>query len=226
VLQDSRLLCATMGRGIYQCDLLGAPDVRLLIRDTSFDDGRAYPLAPALGSDPRRPGGPAPALDRAFDIRVDAPPFSFFEETMDGVEFDEDLINDAAVAGERNLVYVQIHQTGSRPVVNDAKVNLYYAFSPGASPPLQANFWDTFPDGDPPGAGPWHRAAPQRTTRRLAPGQPEVLRFEWTPPADAPAQVALLALCTQAADDLKARDALLRGCTCTLMRLAIPSHAR
>ena len=203
VLQQSRLLCATMGRGVYRCELLGAGDVRLLIRDTSFDDGQVYPGAPALGSDPRRPGGPAPTLARAFDIRVDAPPFSFFEETMDGVEFDEDLINDTAIAGERNLVYVQIHQTGTRPGINDAKVNLYYAFSPGAPPPLQANFWDTFPDGDPPAAGPWHRAAPQRMTRHLAPGQPEVIRFEWTPPADAPAQVALLALCTQAADDLK-----------------------
>ncbi len=201
ITQRAAIRCGTHGRGVWECDLDGLPDVRLLIRDTPIDDGRIRP-AP-FTRDPRQTPMPPLRFDQAFDIRVDAPPFSFFEETMDGVEFDEDLINDAAVAGERNLVYVQIHQTGSRPVVNDAKVNLYYAFSPGVSPPLQANFWDTFPDGDPPAAGPWHRAAPQRTTRRLAPGQPEVLRFEWTPPADAPAQVALLALCTQAADDLK-----------------------
>jgi len=177
--------------------------VELLIRDTSFDDGRVYPGMAAMTCDPRQPGGPAPRLDQAYDIRIDAPPFSFFEETMDPAEFDEALVNDVAVAGERNLVYVQIQQNGIRTGVNDAKINLYFANSPGAPPALQAGFWDTFPDGDPPAAGPWHRAAPQRTTRNLSSGQPEVLRFEWTPPADADARVALLALATHANDDLK-----------------------
>jgi hypothetical protein len=209
VLLQSRLLCATMGRGIYECDLLGRPEVRLLVRDTAFDDGHVYPGMPAMGSDPRRPGGPAPTVDRAFDIRVDAPPFSFFDEVMDGVEFDEELVNDTAIAGERNLVYVQVHQTGSRAVVENATVHLYFANTQAAAPtvlPLHPDFWNAFP-GDPPAAGLWRRVAPPQTVKGLGAAQPAVVRFEWTPPADSAAQVALLAVCTHADDDIKTPSA-------------------
>jgi len=192
------LRCATFGRGIFECDLAGFPDVQLLIRDTPIDDGQTRP-APLLANDPRQTPAAPLVFDRAFDIRVDAPPFSFFDETMDGVEFDEDLVHDVAVAGERNLVYVQVHQLGARNRVHDAQVHLYFANSPGTPPPLQAGFWDSFP-GDPP-AGAWQRPAPAQSTRNLGPAQPAVLRFDWTPPANATAQVALLAVATHTLND-------------------------
>ncbi len=193
------LRCATYGRGLFECDLApnATPAVRLLIRNTVVDDGRAYAGAAVLADDPRlSPGTPMP-LDRSIDIRVDAPPFSFFEETLDGVEFDEELRSDKLIAGERNFVYVQVHNTGAT-VAGAVDVHLYFANAPAAPPDLQANFWGAaFPNA--PAGGPWHRAG-FVTIKDVGPAQPVVARIDWETPTTLGARVALLAVCTHAQD--------------------------
>jgi hypothetical protein len=90
-------------------------------------------------------------------------------------------------------------------VVANATVHLYYSNTQAVAPtihPLHADFWNAFP-GDPPAGGMWRRAAPPRTVTGLGAGQPAVVRFEWTPPADSTARVALLAVCTHPDDDIK-----------------------
>jgi photosystem II stability/assembly factor-like uncharacterized protein len=194
------LRAGTFGRGIYECDLAGTADVRLLIRRNVVDDGRTYFGDALVNDDPRLPLGRLLVYDKAIDIRVDAPPFSFFEERLDGAEFDEDLVNDALVAGERNFVYVQVHNTGSA-TVNGVDVNLYFANSPGQPPDLQADFWAGFPN--PPAGGPWERAG-FTTVDGLGPGQPVVARIDWQAPTTLAAKVALLAVCSHAQDPVNA----------------------
>ncbi|HYJ84995.1 MAG TPA: hypothetical protein VEW46_02930, partial [Pyrinomonadaceae bacterium] len=177
------LRCATLGRGIYECDLAGTPTARLYIRKTPIDDGRKYFPPAVLANDPRQL--PAPALapfNQAFDIRVDAPPFNFFEDVMDGVEFDEELRSDQLVPGERNMIYVQVHNGGSE-TVSDVQVHLFFAS--GAATP---------------GGAAWQEIGPAIPVT-VGPAQPTVARFDWTPPANVPNPVALLACCTHVPHD-------------------------
>ena len=179
------LCCATLGRGIYECDLAGTPAAHLYIRKTPINNGRTYVGAANLPTDPRQSPMPALTLNRAFDIRVDCPPFSFFEEVMDGVEFDEQLQSDQPAAGERNLVYVQVH-TGGTNTLADVQVQLFFADAAAA-----------------PGGAAWQPIdSPQSVT--VGPAQPAVARFEWTPPGNVPNPVALLALCTHPSDPIPA----------------------
>lgn len=203
----SGLRCATHGRGVYDCDLGAREEVRLLIRDTVIDEGFPYFAPQLLANDPRvTPALPLTAT-QSVDIRFDAPPYSFFEETLDGVEFDESLFNDTPVADERNMVYVQVHQTGTRSPVDGAFVHLYAADVTGlpGPPALDAGFWDTFPGATDPAAT-WKKIGQAGPINGLEPAQPRVVRFEWIPPitgAAAP-QFAVLALCSHPDDDLRA----------------------
>jgi len=199
------LRCATFGRGVYECDLGGAPAVRLLIRGRAIDDGRSYEgAAGALFFDPRLAFGTPMSGDRAIDIRVDAPPFESlrqFGDSIDGVEFDEHFRSSSLVAGERNAVYVQVHNVGST-AANGVEVHVFFANAAGEPPlvpDLPAAFWDpaTFPT---PPAGDW-RLAGSMTVGGLSAAQPRVLRLLWDVPRDVAAQVAVLAVATHPALD-------------------------
>ena len=226
-----RLVAALYGRGIFACDItrVPAPSVpvggraqRLYIRQTVVEDGQSYPrpkpadlnavpdgASPwALGGDPRFPAGALNFTDReAFDIRIDNAPFQFFDDVIDGVEFDEDLRTRPLAAGERNVVYVQVHSCGWG-AVPEATVHLYFApaSAPGAAPlpDLHADFWTHWLDATlpPPAVAPtgnaaaWQRAGSPVTLRTVGPNQPAVARIEWLAPAGLPAFAALLALVT------------------------------
>jgi len=225
----SMLRAATFGRGIWDCDLAATTRAqhRLLIRQTVIEDGftnlqvaggvQTYrrPEPVPFTHDPRLPAGIA-ALDNvhSFDIRVDAPPFGFFEGRVDGVEFDERLAADTLAPLVRNSIYVQVHNIGREEVPN-VKVHLYFRLSPIAAPitgapvalPAAAGLGQVAefylpPSFDPPGGGSplngatWTRVAAAQTLRAVGPGAPVVARFDWIPPAALAGQnVALLALC-------------------------------
>ncbi len=251
-LARHRLAAAIYGRGMAVCDITrgypaaigpGGPERRLYIRQTVIEDGMSYPrptpatlnTAPAaggtalqFGGDPRAPAGPAPLplrfTDRdAFDIRIDNAPFQFFDDVIDGVEFDESLRSKTLRVGELNVVYVQVHTRGWR-FAGAVDVDLYFAVAPNpgdattnaganapALPDLHADFWSqrtaiVLPAPaaatNPPRAV-WQRAAQRELLLKLYPNQPEVARFEWVPPAALGGQfVALLALCSSTLDDL------------------------
>ena len=238
----TRLLAATFGRGIYACDITrtrpvgvpaGGPPVRLYIRQTLVEDGLSYPRpTPAglnsavgvgkpfqLGGDPRFPlvgsGFPVFFNDReAFDIRIDNAPFQFFDDVIDGVEFDQGLSTRPLAAGERNVVYVQVHQGGWQALpASGARVHLYFAScpvppnSPAAAPvpDLHADFWTHWLDpvlpapAAPPAApaAAWQRVGTlPMTLTTIGPNRPAVARFDWVPPAAVGPAVALLALVT------------------------------
>jgi photosystem II stability/assembly factor-like uncharacterized protein len=200
------LRAATFGRGIYECELDGAPPVRLLMRNDPLDDGKPYPVAARPVDDPRVPPGRvlADLHHLSLDIRIDAPPFRRFGAVLDGAELDEEFASeDRLIAGDLNLVYVQVHNTGAGDA-DPVEVHLYFADTSGTpprAPDLAAGFWASFPAP----AAPW-RLAGTRTVRHLQPTQPHVLRFQWPVPPDLGAEVALLAICTHSAtDDIVAR---------------------
>lgn len=204
-LQD-RLRAATYGRGIYEVSIHAdpTPAVMLYIRNHLMDDGTPEPPVPnRIPTDPRFPVADAPPLDmlHSFDIRVSVPPFPFFDQQVDGVEFDEQLPHQHPVVGEVNRVYVQVHNRGYLEAYG-VQVSLYFA-SAGSSTPqvpaLQDGFWEGFPT--PPG-GAWTRIGKPQSLKVVASGQPSVARFEWIPPVDLDEHVALLAICTHAKDDL------------------------
>ncbi|MGH6923620.1 MAG: WD40/YVTN/BNR-like repeat-containing protein [Propylenella sp.] len=218
------LRVATYGRGAYHLELdTGAlaagpatpttPNVRLLIRSTPINDGHRYAGAARLANDPRLrhpETGAQTALTPkiAYDIRIDAPPFTFFDRTLDGVEFDEDVRSNKLVIGETNLVYVQVHNTGFEttpaagvgPPASNVIVRLYFADAPGGNAPdLDAGFWGAFPAAPAAGAT-WQRAG-EVTVHALGPAQPRIARFEWQPPITLGNRVALLALASQSLHD-------------------------
>ena len=228
---SNRLRAATFGRGVWDVDLTTGPaaqrPAQLYIRQNIIEDGRTYPrsLPGGLRDDPRLPAG-AVGMDfgHAFDIRIDAPPYQFFDDVVDGVEFDERLGADTLVPLVRNNVYVQVHNSGHTGVDN-VEVHLYFMAAGAAlpdPPPVPAVAQPPLPGGlalrppadfyrpaqnfdpvDPPVAGQWLRVGPAQTLARVAPDTPSVARFEWTVPASlAGGNVALLALCRhRVADD-------------------------
>jgi photosystem II stability/assembly factor-like uncharacterized protein len=211
---NGTLRCATYGRGAFECNLpttpadRAMPSVRLSIRSHVMDDGRRYPAAQRIESDPRRPAAEGLSWIRSVDIRVDAPGIRLFDrfrfgEALDGAELDQDLPNDPPSLGDVNYVYVQVHNRGTAEA-DGVNVDLYWAKTPNltGAPDLQAGLWP--PGGGDPPAGAWQRAAPRQQLGNLRPGEPQVARFAWTPPPDAGAQVALLAVCSSTADVLPA----------------------
>jgi hypothetical protein len=214
---------ATYGLGVFECVTAGGPRQRLYIRQTIIEDGRTYPRPspPAIPDDPRLAAGTV-ALDftHAFDIRVDASPFTFFDDVVDGVEFDEQLEVDDPVPTEDNYVYVQVHNAGTTAVPN-VNVHLYAAVcAPGdvvnpigpvatnspasleAGAPI-ADFYGR-PNLDPIPTSRWRRVDVVRLLDEVAPDAPRVARFTWTPDATlATRHVALLALCSGAPSSLE-----------------------
>ncbi len=226
-----RLRAATFGRGLWDCELANAlPRRQLVIRQTLIEDGLTYPRRHPLPlpDDPRLPEHTV-WLDHAhaFDIRVDSAPYKFFDEVVDGVEFDEELGVDTLQPLARQAVYVQVHNRGWDSVA-DVSVHLLYApagadgsvamggaAAPARSMPAMATLDPAAQIGHPgfnPAAGPWRRVGPAQRVPSLKPWEPAVLRFDWQVPAAlavaAPNNfVALLALASAADDELAAPPA-------------------
>ncbi len=229
VTGTTRIRAGTFGRGIWECDVGAAPvQRRLYIRQTLIEEGHAYPrtIPMALRDDPRLPAG-AVGLDHAhaFDIRVDAPPYRFFDDRADGVEFDEKLGADSLVPLQTNYVYVQVHNAGSEAVdvvevhlfVRASTAAPYAAPAPIVGPPPAvapvpalpalgpvAEFYNPPGFALAPAAAAWTKVG-QRPAGRVAPGEPVVVRFDWVPPAFPAApndNAALLAICVAPTDNV------------------------
>lgn len=201
--------CATHSRGAYECDLAGAPAVKLLIRDTPVDDGNRYDAAHLIpdNHDPRMSDGTDMLSNQAFDIRIDTPPYRFFGSAMDGLEFDEHLRSEPLAAGKQNFVYVQINNVGTG-ISNQAQLHLYWAQAAGTplqAPDLQATFWAEYPAvqaGDT-----WELVASKTVV--VVSGQPVVIGFKWEVPGHLTGEVALLAVVDD--PDQDALDGLALG---------------
>jgi hypothetical protein len=182
-----------------------------------------------LGGDPRFPASPTPPAalvaggvrfqpNMAYDIRVDnrTALFKFFEDRIDGVEFDDELGVDNLLPVESNAVYVQVHNRGTH-TITDVEILLFFASTTNVSPlpavpNLPTDFWARFRLADPmpppaaaavpAGAADWRRIG-RRTGLTVPPGDPLVVRFDFVPAQDlAERNVALLALTLSPGNDL------------------------
>ncbi|WP_075185941.1 hypothetical protein [Teredinibacter haidensis] len=198
------LRCATHARGAYECDLGGAPPVKLLIRDNIVDDGRRYAAAHQVPNnhDPRMTAGATAVmqLNRALDLRIDTPPYRYFGSAMDGLEFDEHLRSQSLAAGKKNIVYLQLNNVGSGRSTN-AQLNIYWAQASGAplqAPDLQADFWTQFPNVE--DGGVWQKVGGKQINS-LPSGQPLVVGFKWNVPGQLTGEIALLAIASDPDQD-------------------------
>ncbi|MCP4600674.1 MAG: hypothetical protein GY847_09110 [Proteobacteria bacterium] len=213
----NNLRCATFGRGIFECNSQpldpGSPrpfeidSVRLSIRERVWDDSWTYPGANSIAEDPRVVTVPPTTFDpqKSFDIRVDGGLIKRFGVipfggTLDGAEFDETLRSDELLLGDKNYIYVQVHNRGCEPATN-VKLHLYYssAGNPVAVPPIHAGM--NHP-GDPTAGCPWQLTTPPLNIGLIQPGEPYVARIEWIPPLTINDNVALLGVVTNAEDTL------------------------
>mgnify|MGYP000110813676 CR=1 FL=1 len=201
------LRVATFGRGVYECDLNGAPAVRLLVRNHVCDTGRQYDVAQRLIDDPRVPAGRTLASQEhvSIDIRIDSAPFVDFGPVMDAVEMDEDFSGESSLrAGEINLVYVQVQNTGGGDAAA-TQVHLFFADTagtPARAPDFAAGAWGSFPAA----AAPW-RLAETKNLPHLQSSTPQVLGFRWDVPVDVGSEVALLVIASHANDNIVTHDA-------------------
>jgi hypothetical protein len=172
------------------------------------EDSYAYAAANTIPDDPRLPAGTALPQTSAFDIRIDSPSFhrseAFrFGDPIDGVEFDEQLISDRALVGDTNWVYVQVHNRG-HDTADNVQVHLYWAETDGAGNAPAIVQGDLAYPGDPLASSDWQRAAEPQELGFLTSSEPAVVRFSWQPPVTVQNRVALLAVVSNAADELAA----------------------
>lgn len=212
------LRAATHGRGMFQLSLApSCPPVDLYLCDNLLDTGEVFP-SPSGVSDPTRLGEHVYHWQSA-DIKVDAPPFQPVDALIDGVEFDNPthrnipfgpplgypietvagLTHRNPIRSVVNRVYVQAHNRGPGDAA-DVEVRLLWADAGAALPPLPADFWTGFAT-DSYTQTVWHLIGNQPIPL-LAAGVPQVLRFDWTPPATTSDHVCLLALLHCASDSL------------------------
>lgn len=204
--QPTRLLrAATHGRSVWErrIDRWVARTVDLYVRDNLVDTGRATP-SPSAVPHPFQPATNIYWWDTP-DIKVDAsqPEYQTTAAVTDFLAF-EALEDEAATLSVPHRVYVQLHNRGPR-TATDVRVRVFATTVPDAL--LPANFWS---DGRPftgdAGNQHWRPVGLARTIPAIAPAEPAVVSWEWTPDAGQPdsSLYSFLALVTCADDRLEA----------------------
>jgi photosystem II stability/assembly factor-like uncharacterized protein len=212
------LRAATHGRSMFQRSLApSCPPIDIYLCDNLLDTGEVFP-SPSGVPDPTRLNERAYHWQSA-SIKVDAPPFQPVDALVDGVEFDNPthrkipfgpppgypietvagITHENPIRSVANRVYVQAHNRGPSDAA-DVEVRLLWADAGAALPPLPADFWTGFAT-DSYTQTVWHLIGNQ-SIPTLAAGVPQVLRFDWTPPATTSDHVCLLALLHCASDPL------------------------
>jgi len=205
------LRAGTHGRGIWErrIDVNALPDIELYVRDHILHSGRAAPPngLPSPFANPLQGvavGDPLWVWQCA-DIKVDAvegSPLKFQTPAVADVEyvfFESQLSHRNPQRGRVNRVYVQVHNRGIQSA-NNVVVKLLYTAATAGAPPLPADFWTAFP-GDP-APGPWIPIGSAQTIPLVAPNQPVIVEWDWTPPPGAAEHSCLLAVIDCAADPL------------------------
>jgi len=100
-----------------------------------------------------------------------------------------------------NRVYAQVHNRGIQAATNVTVKLLFCDATPGV-PNLPANFWTAWPDGWT--QGPWFSVGPAKTIASLSPTRPEILEWDWVPPASANTHFCMLMVCDCASDPIPA----------------------
>jgi photosystem II stability/assembly factor-like uncharacterized protein len=199
---STRLLrAATHGRGLWerQLDVAGQPDVDLYLRDHRMSTARILPTpSPVLASlaDPLQHVALGDDLWwwMCTDIKVDAPAavthdYQLPVADVDYLAFETKLEHRNPQRGVLNRVYVHVNNRGIQSATN-VTVKVLYADASPSLPDLPADFWTAFPgDGT---TTVWKPIGAAKVVAGLSPKRPEVLEWDWTPPAAAAQHSCLL----------------------------------
>jgi hypothetical protein len=203
VHRPTRLLrAALLGRGVWEAPLDGEGAVgeaggRLHLRAGRVDGGRGAPF-PAGGPDPFGTGE-ATWWWQSPDVKVEAPPDPGRDPATAGPGVFEDDHGVAAAGlpdaggrvrpGQPARVWVQVHNRGAG-TATAVRVRVLAAPAflgwPGRVP--------AHPDRDPPPGSPWRVVGPAATLDAVEPGRARLAAFDWAVPADAVADLTLLAV--------------------------------
>ncbi|HUR80353.1 MAG TPA: hypothetical protein VM733_06285, partial [Thermoanaerobaculia bacterium] len=225
--QTGILTLGSFGYGVFRRDIrkgILCPARMLVVRDSTYDDGREPSVAVADAENPLPDGefykpnntmGGKAWWWKSRDIRIDVPssdPHAHMIEDADHVEFEScptplaacmpgTMIDSPPEAFKAARVYVQVTNRGVEPVA-DTRVIALWNPNAGAIEALPDTFWtQTFPAGA--GCGPldpttnWQLVDPEkpcRTIDKVTPIMPEVARFDWTPPLGAEGGATMLTI--------------------------------
>ncbi len=210
----SRLLrAATQARGVWEIavDQATVPNVEIYLRDSTVDSGRSSP-SPSGVPDPFNFGAQT-FWWQCQDIKVDSPSFQTPSAAdVDFEKFEDDHGVFAAGLKHENpqrnrtvRVFAQVHNRGISPAMNVA-VKVFFAASAVALPDLPAGFWNSFPNNVLPASSPWQQISPHKVVPKVEAGCAEIVAFEWTVPATAPANIGLLAIITADNDSISSSE--------------------
>lgn len=138
---------------------------------------------------------------------------------LDGVTFDAELVHEYPRRGRAARVYAQVHNRGPLPVTRVA-VRLFYANATGGLPAVPDGFFTGFRSWDTQ-AGEWTAVGPTQTIDTLAPGTPDVRRFDWTVPTNAATHTCMLMLITSDDDPITATGTSVDAAVPTSRHLAL-----
>jgi len=202
------LRAATHGRGLWEVrvDLATQPTVDLFVRDNVMDTGRppSGGAVAAAWEDPTR----SIALNdtcrwwHCADIKTDAPPaWQLTPSDTNYFTFETQLVHEHPEKGNQNRVYVQVHNRGPLPA-SDVTVKIMTAGASAGLPALPADFWSAWPNSA--GDANWTPVGSPQTLATLEPLRPEVLQWNWTPPASADTHSCMLVVVDSPSDPIPA----------------------
>jgi photosystem II stability/assembly factor-like uncharacterized protein len=210
----TRLLrAATHGRGLWErkIDAATLPNVDIYVRDHLMDTARILPTpAPATATfdDPLQHVAVGGSLWwwMCADAKVDSPApvthsYQMPVAAVDYLAFETLLAHRDTQRTVLNRVYVQIHTRGIQPATNVTVKILYADASPGL-PDLPADFWTAFPGNGTTTV--WKPIGSAKTIPSISTTRPEILEWDWVPPAATAQHTCLLVVADCASDPIPA----------------------
>jgi photosystem II stability/assembly factor-like uncharacterized protein len=215
-LGSVRLLrAATHGRGMWErrLDVASSPNVDLFLRDHLMSTGRIIPApspVTATFEDPLQHVAIGNSLYwwQCADAKVDALDAGNNYQTptvsaVDYLFYETKLEHNDPQRGKMNRVYVQVHNRGIQTATNVTVKILYADASPGL-PNLPADFWTAFPGNG--NQTNWKAIGAAKVIPSLSPRRPEILEWDWTPPAGAATHSCLLIVVDSPSDPIPAAN--------------------
>lgn len=216
--QTRLLRAATHGRGIWErkLDVVATPNVDIYLRDHLLATGRILPTPSPVAANFDDPLQSVALGDPLYwwmcaDAKVDSPAatthaYQFAVSAVDYLVFETKLAHTNPQLGVTNRVYVQVHNRGIQPATN-VTVKILFAAAAPVLPPLPPDFWTAFPGNGTTAV--WMPIGAAQTIPSISPTRPEILEWDWVPPAGQAPHTCLLVVMDCASDPIPATNKVL-----------------
>lgn len=206
------LRAATHGRGLWEkpVDAPSTPAADIYVRRHSMDTAREFPprsgIAAAFEDGLRYIAlGDLQYPWLCADIKIDAlegavPSFQMPISDVDYVAFEAKLQDRGPQPTRVNRVYVQLVNRGFQAALN-VNVKLLWADAAAGLPDLPQDFWTAFPRNSG-NTSQWRPIGSAHTIATFNPGLPNILEWDFTPPASASEHACLIVVMDSASDPI------------------------